>query len=183
MNRRRLKGAPTADELGIKGMSAVLYERIMTNHHEGQQPKRILAECNCVQIKAEEVAVGDFRYHYSNQLDTFILWEVIGVDRERMICQVKTIDTDSPEVTTYWDGEQSLVDSFNKFYRPAAVDRARVERAGFNSDYIPLSSFARPTQRRGLSLKLHSFRADQLTEDKPQKQGILHRIGSWLLGY
>lgn len=180
----RLDGAPTADDLGIKGMRAVLYEQVMTNHHEGHKKERVLAGCRCVQISAAEVVPGDFRYHYSNQLDTFILWEVLSVDHERLVCEVKTIDVDCPEIDDYWDGEQSLVDGFNKFYRPNPEDRARIEKNGFDGDYSPMSLVhSRPAQRRHLSLKLNIFKLQPVHKKIVKDGGFLATIRRWLLGY
>ena len=178
----RLEGAPIASDLGLKGAEAMLYERIMTNHHHGQSAERTLADCKCVQITGAEVVPGDFRYHYSKQLDAFILWEVIKVDRERHVCEVKTIDEDSPEVSTYWDGEQTLSDGFNKFYRPDPADREQVERKGFASDYVGgLHSW--PTQRRHLTLKLNLFKPSKQIYAAPQEERFLQKVRRWLLGY
>lgn len=177
---RQFEGTPTADDLGLKGRLRALYER--RTMAKDKSAERILAECRCVQITGAEVVPGDFRYHDSRQLDTFILWEVIDVDRKRLVCEVKTIDEDSPELSEYWDGEQTLVDGFNKFYRPDPSDRARVEKKGFASAYSPFSQVAR---HRHLTLKLNTFDLVDAVYGKlpAQEEGFFTKIGRWLLGY
>lgn len=182
MNYGRLEGAPAADELKLTGSSAVLHELIMTNHHHGQSAERTLAECRCVQITAAEVVPGDFRYHYSKQLDTFILWEVISVDRASTTCLVKTIDDDKSIIDGYWDGEQTLVDGFNKFYRPAPEDRARVEKHGFESDYFPMYPGMQAPARRHLSLKLSNFKPSTSIY-KSQEESFWKKVARWLIGF
>lgn len=182
MTDKRLKGAPTAHDLGLDAHSGAMYEAIMTNHHEGHKQTRTLGGMRCTQIPAAEVVPGDLRYHYSDQLDAFHLWEVIEVDRARNVCKIVGIDSDGNDLS-YWDGEVALKDGYDKFYRPDPEDRKRVEREGFESAYEPMWFSHAQTPRRMLHLKLYYKSPAQQVKTSLTESALAHVIkrffGRW----
>lgn len=138
-------------------MRSYLQWRNQNDVHARPEQYMELAECDCEWISPAEVQVGDFKYYYSDQLDAFTLYEVVKVDHAAGGCSVVVIDTDGPEVESNWPRIASLRPSHcDNFYRPSPADRERVERNGFQSQYVPLfPSMTRPIQRRHLTVRLY----------------------------
>lgn len=129
---------------------------VMTDVHTGHSPTIRLANCDCRYIKPHAARAGDFYYHYSSQLDAFNLWEVLSVDHERGVCELRTIDSDHLEIHSSVTRPPRTApleeDRCNKFYRPDAEQRVRVEREGFTSAYVPMFASAARIPRRRLFL-------------------------------
>lgn len=145
-------------------MRAYLESRLTTDYHAHPEVTMDLAGCSCVRIHdpAKDVQIGDFLYYYSDQLDSFSLYEVTEINREAGKCEVYKIDSDSPEVeqdhdSPAWPRSRELRNGHcDNFYRPDAEDRARVERTGFESQYIPLfPGMHRKIQPRRLHVRLY----------------------------
>jgi len=137
---------------------AYLEMRLHSDVHEHHAQFLELGGMRCRQVSPIEVRVGDFLYHYSNQLDAFSLYEIVEVDEAHTKCKTMIIDQDSPDLYRGYDGrwESLAVNHCNKFYRPEPADRERAEREGFASMNVPLfPGFARPNARRNLYVHLY----------------------------
>lgn len=140
------------------GVRAYLEARLTSDVHEHHAKQMELGGMRCRQIRPEEVLVGDFLYHYSDQLDAFSLYEIVEINAERKRCRTIVIDQDSPELYHGYDGrwEALATNHCNNFYRADPMDRERAERYGFDSMNVPLfPSLSRPNQRRYLNIRLY----------------------------
>jgi hypothetical protein len=130
-------------------------QMLMTNYHLKQTENGCieLAGMRCCRIPPEALTVGDFLYHYSNQLDAFSHYEVTEVVEPGKSWRAVCIDNDMPSaigtsrVFSIGHGME-----YRTPYRAMVEERLALEKSGGawegDLDYISMLAGKRDTTRR-----------------------------------